>query len=59
VDSRPGAGFRTLRIALPNGHEVEVRFPAYTYTPLQLLPGNDVRLSLRKEGLVIVGSQRP
>jgi molybdate transport system ATP-binding protein len=54
VDSYLNANFRTLRVSLPNGHDVEVRFPIYTYTPLRLSPGEGVRLSLRKEGLVIL-----
>lgn len=55
VESRFHVGFRTLRVAMiPNDHEVEVRFPVYAYTPLALSPGTDVRLSLRKEALVLL-----
>jgi len=54
VGKQPHSNFQTLRVALPNGHEVEVRFPTYTYTPLSLTPGEEIRLSLRKEGLVIL-----
>jgi molybdate transport system ATP-binding protein len=45
---------QTLRVSLANNHEVEIRFPTYTYTPLPLIPGEDVRLSLRKEGIIIL-----
>ncbi len=54
TESREGAGYRLLRVALPNGHEVEVRFPAYTYVPLSLLAGDTIQLSLRKEGLILL-----
>ena len=54
LDSRFNGGFRTLRIALPNGREVEARFPVHSYRPLPLAAGEEVRVSLRKEGLVIL-----
>ncbi|MBI3325355.1 MAG: ABC transporter ATP-binding protein [Nitrospinae bacterium] len=55
VDGRFSVGFRTLRVSIvPHGHEVEVRFPVYAYTPLSLRPGAEVRLSLRREGVVIL-----
>jgi ABC-type sulfate/molybdate transport systems ATPase subunit len=53
-DSRSHSSFHTLRVAIPNGQEVEVRFPAYAYTPLRLTAGAPVRLSLRKEGVVLL-----
>jgi molybdate transport system ATP-binding protein len=58
TESREGAGYRLLRVALPNGHEVEVRFPAYTYVPLSLLVGDTIQLSLRKEGLILLPSPK-
>jgi molybdate transport system ATP-binding protein len=57
VDSHFNANFRTLRVSIVNGHEVEVRFPVHAYTPLRLVAGEEVELSLRKEGLVILHSQ--
>lgn len=48
------ADFTTLFVALPNGHLVEVRFPSYTYGSMQLGVGSTVRLSLRREGLVLL-----
>jgi molybdate transport system ATP-binding protein len=57
LDSRYTSSFRMLRVLLLNGHEVEVVFPAYSYVPLRLMSGDDVLLSLRKEGLVILHSQ--
>ncbi|MCX6029689.1 MAG: ABC transporter ATP-binding protein [Chloroflexi bacterium] len=54
TESREGAGYRLLRVVLPNGHEVELRFSAYTYVPLSLLAGDVLHLSLRKEGLVLL-----
>lgn len=53
------AAFRTLRVRLPNGHEVEARFPTTSYLALQLEPGAEVYLSLRKEGLVVLGVPLP
>jgi molybdate transport system ATP-binding protein len=54
VDGQVNSSYRTLHVAIPNGHQVEVRFPMYAYTPLSLMPGEQIRLSLRKEGLVIL-----
>jgi molybdate transport system ATP-binding protein len=54
IDSRSHSSSQTLRIAIPNGQEIEVRFPVYAYTPLRLIAGEHIRLSLRKEGLVIL-----
>ena len=54
VDSRSQSSFQTLRVALPNDQEIEVRFPTYAYTPLRLMAGDPVHLSLRKEGVVIL-----
>ena len=52
--SELGIGARALRVSLPNGHSVEVRFPIYTYAPLRLEAGQPVEVSLRKEALVIL-----
>ncbi len=49
---RPGA--RHLLVALPNGHEIEVRHPPSTYAPLNLQVGQEVRLALRREALVLL-----
>ena len=48
------ASFRTVHLELPNGHELEVRFPAYMYGPLDLCPGRSVRVCLRKESLMVL-----
>ena len=56
TESSMRPGMRLLRIRLPNGHEIEVRYPMYTYAPLSLHVGNEVRLSLRREALVVVGA---
>ncbi len=57
VECRQQSAFRELHVRLPNGHEVEVRFPHYTYTPLDLSEGQPVQLSLRKEALVVLSPQ--
>ena len=60
VASRRQAHARTLTVALAaNGREVEVAAPGYAYAELALLPGEPVRLSLRKEALVVLQSGRP
>jgi molybdate transport system ATP-binding protein len=48
------ADFTTLFVALPNGHQIEVRYPSYTYNRMQLRVGSTTRLSLRREGLVLL-----
>jgi ABC-type spermidine/putrescine transport systems, ATPase components len=48
------ADFTTLFVALPNGHQIEVRYPSYTYSRMQLGVGSAARLSLRREGLVLL-----
>ncbi len=48
--------FRILRVRLPNEHELEVRFPAHSYSRLTLEPGQPVRLALRRDGIVILSS---
>ena len=50
--------FRILRVLLPNGHELEVRFPAFSYAPLPLEPGQVATLALRREGIVVLGPSR-
>jgi molybdate transport system ATP-binding protein len=52
--SELGLGARALRVGLPNGHSVEVRFRIYTYAPLRLEAGQPVEVSLRREALVIL-----
>ena len=48
------SSFRVLRVLLPNGHTIEVRFPAFRYAPLRLAPGETVELSLRKDAVVVL-----
>jgi molybdate transport system ATP-binding protein len=55
VTSRPHPGGRILHVALPNGHEIEVRHATYTYALLDLQEAQEVRLSLRKDALVVIG----
>jgi hypothetical protein len=52
--SRPHPGGRVLHLALPNLHEIEVRHAATTYAPLGLQVGDEVRLSLRRDALVVI-----
>lgn len=54
IYSRSHSSFQTLRVALPNQREIEVRHPTNAYIPLHLTTGVSVHLSLRKEGVVIL-----
>ncbi|NJD19806.1 MAG: ABC transporter ATP-binding protein [Gemmatimonadetes bacterium] len=54
VSASASSGFRVLHLELPNGHELEARFPLYAYGPLELDAGRWVRVSLRKESLVVL-----
>ncbi len=49
-----GPTLQTIEAVLPNGHMVEISFPTYAYLPLRLLPGAPIRLSLRREGLMLL-----
>ena len=48
------ADLQTLRVRLPNDHEVEVCFPGYAYARLSLDQGDDLCLSLRRDSLVVL-----
>ena len=56
IERRSHAHFQSLCVSLPNEHELEVSFPTYAYMPLRLTLGDRVRLSLRKEGLIVLKS---
>lgn len=43
-----------IRLALPNGHELEARGAGYFYQELDLQPGAPVSITLRQEGLRIL-----
>lgn len=58
LESHRNAAFRVLRVRTPNGQAIEVRFPAYSYAPLSLEPGDRVRIALRREGIVVLESRR-
>jgi molybdate transport system ATP-binding protein len=56
VEAQASAGSRVLRVELmANRQVVELRFPAYSYTQLKLIPGERIRLSLRKAAVATVG----
>jgi hypothetical protein len=57
VEAQASAGSRELRVELlANRQVVELRFPSYSYTQLKLVPGERIRLSLRKAALATVRS---
>ncbi|MCI0433250.1 MAG: ABC transporter ATP-binding protein [Gemmatimonadetes bacterium] len=53
---RQTAAARVLRARLPNQHELEIRFPLLSYSPLALEPGAPARIAIRREGIVVLGS---
>ncbi len=55
VGSSPHPGGRILQVLLSNQHLIEVRHASFTYTPLDLQVGDQVRISLRREALVVIG----
>lgn len=54
LDQQASTGWRRWRVLLANGCEIEVRAPAHAYASLALAAGQSVRLSLRKEAVVVV-----
>ncbi len=48
------AAFRELAVSLPNGREVEVRFPLLSYGTMNLAPGATIQLALRKDGIIVL-----
>jgi molybdate transport system ATP-binding protein len=54
---RPHASMRIAEVELPNGSQLEVRFPDLSYASLRLEPGARVRVALRRDGLVILGER--
>ncbi len=50
---------RVVRVALTNGHQIELFHGPYTYARLDLHVGDEVRLSLRREALVVIGTGKP
>jgi molybdate transport system ATP-binding protein len=54
VASNLGPGVHVLEVLLPNGHTVEVRYATHSYVALGLEVGREVRLSLRREALVLI-----
>lgn len=49
------SGVRRLWVGLPNGHEVELRGPAYMYGALELDAGTAVRVALREDSVTVLG----
>ena len=53
--STRSASYRELTLGLPNGREIELRFPLLSYGPMDLTPGARVEVALRKEAIVVLG----
>jgi molybdate transport system ATP-binding protein len=54
LERRPQARQHLLRVALPNGGELEVSFSPRVYSALPLEAGSEVELSIRPEGVVVL-----
>jgi len=54
LERRPQAHQHRLLVSLANGGEVEVSFSPRVYSALALEPGNEVELSVRPEGVVVL-----
>jgi molybdate transport system ATP-binding protein len=54
LKQQANAGFRRWRVLLSNGHEVELSAPVHAYASLTLQAGQSVRLSLRREAVVVL-----
>ncbi len=54
----PSPGGRVVRVALTNGHQIELFHGPYTYARLGLRVGDEVRLSVRREALVVIGTSK-
>jgi molybdate transport system ATP-binding protein len=54
VEAQLLPGARRLRVALDNGHEIDVSYAAYAYAPLSLQVGEPARLALRRDALVLL-----
>ncbi len=59
VDHHVSGDSTTLRADLANGHEIEIRFPGYTYASIPLETGRPVNLCLRRDALVLLPSRNP
>jgi molybdate transport system ATP-binding protein len=51
---RESAGSRLLWVVLANGSELEVRAPRLSYAHIDLSPGAEVRVALRREGVTLL-----
>lgn len=54
VERRLGRHVHRLRVALPDGRQIEAVYPASSYATMNLAPGEAVRLALRKESIVVI-----
>ncbi|RME51882.1 MAG: ABC transporter ATP-binding protein [Deltaproteobacteria bacterium] len=54
VSVTTGSRFRSLWVRLPNAREIEVHTPLSAYAKLDLRPGREIRLSLRREALILL-----
>ncbi|MCS6839948.1 MAG: ABC transporter ATP-binding protein [Roseiflexus sp.] len=54
VERRLGRHVHRLRVALSDGRQIEVVYPASSYATMNLASGERVRLALRKESIVVI-----
>jgi molybdate transport system ATP-binding protein len=58
VASQLHPGGHVLHVRLSNGHEIELRYADFAYASLGLQPGDEVRLTLRREALVVINERK-
>jgi len=54
VERRLGRHVHRLRVALLDGRQIEAVYSASSYATMNLTPGEQVRLALRKESIVVI-----
>ncbi len=58
AERRLGRHVHHLRVALPDGRQIEAVYPASSYATMNLTPGERVRLALRKESIVVIAGHQ-
>ena len=53
------ADSNTIRVRLGNGHDIDVKYHTHSYIPFPFSPGEDLRLSLRRDGIILLKAGRP
>ncbi len=52
MSRQANADSNTIRVRLSNGHDIDVKYHTHSYIPLPFSTGQNIRLSLRKDGII-------